>query len=78
VGDQNFVTEGIKNVREAASARADDPLIQLNLGNCLISALPPQTTEAIQIWQKVLNIAPADSPLAKRARELIDQYQKKS
>jgi tetratricopeptide (TPR) repeat protein len=78
VGDQNFVDEGIKNVREAALARADDPLIQLNLGNCLISALPPQTSEAITIWQNVLKIAPVDSALAKRARELIDQYQKKS
>ncbi|MDZ4720174.1 MAG: DnaJ domain-containing protein [Roseiflexaceae bacterium] len=78
VGDQSFVTEGIKNVREAASARPDDPLIQLNLGNCLISALPPQTSEALEIWQKVLKIAPVDSPIAQRARELIDQYQKKS
>lgn len=78
VADQNFVTEGLSNVREAATARPDDPLIQLNLGNCLISTLPPQTTEAIEIWQKVLKLAPVDSPIAQRARELIDQYQAKS
>jgi tetratricopeptide (TPR) repeat protein len=77
VGDQAFITEGIKNVREAATARADDPLIQLNLGTCLVSALPPQTAEAIQTWQKVVKIAPVDSALAQRARELIDKYQKK-
>jgi hypothetical protein len=44
----------------------------------LISALPPQTSEAITIWQNVLKIAPVDSALAKRAQELIDQYKKKS
>jgi tetratricopeptide (TPR) repeat protein len=77
VGDQRFVDQGTSDVRNAASVRPDDPLIQLNLGSCLVSALPPQTEEAIVTWERVLQIAPVDSPLAARARELIDQYQKR-
>lgn len=75
VGDQTFVSQGIEDVKIAAAARPDDPLIQLNLGNCLVSALPPQVDAAMAAWQRVLQIAPADSPLAERARELITQYQ---
>lgn len=77
VGDQRFVDQGTADVRNAASVRPDDPLIQLNLGSCLVSALPPQTEEAIATWQRVLQIAPVDSPIATRARELIDEYQKR-
>jgi cytochrome c-type biogenesis protein CcmH/NrfG len=75
VGDQTFITQGIKDVRSAVQARPDDPLIQLNLGNCLINALPPQTDEAIATWQRVAQLAPVDSAIAQRARELIGQYQ---
>jgi tetratricopeptide (TPR) repeat protein len=74
VGDQAFVEQGIRDVRSAAQARPDDPLVQLNLGNCLINALPPQTEEALATWQRVVQLAPADSALAERARELISQY----
>jgi cytochrome c-type biogenesis protein CcmH/NrfG len=76
-GDANFVNLGTADTRKAALTRPDDSLIQLNLGICLISAQPPQADEAIATWKKVIQLAPADSPLAQRANELISQYQKK-
>ncbi len=76
-GDANVVNLGIADTRKAALTRPDDSLIQLNLGICLISAQPPQADEAIATWQKVIQLAPADSALAQRANELIKQYQKK-
>jgi curved DNA-binding protein CbpA len=75
VGDQSYVVQGTEDVRNAASVRPEDPLIQLNLGNCLISALPPETEEALATWERVLQIAPVDSPIAQRARELLTEYQ---
>jgi cytochrome c-type biogenesis protein CcmH/NrfG len=75
IGDQSFVTQGLADMRAAVAALPNDPLVQLNLGNCLVSTLPPQSEEAIASWQKVLQITPADSPLAQRARELINQHQ---
>lgn len=75
-GEQGFVQQGIQDVQNAASVRPDDPLIQLNLGNCLISAQPPQTEAALAAWDRVLQTSPADSPLADRARELITEYRK--
>jgi tetratricopeptide (TPR) repeat protein len=70
-GDQSLVTRGLGDVREAAGARPDDALIQLSLGDCLMSTVPPQKSAAIESWQRVLQLAPGDSDLAKRAQELI-------
>jgi cytochrome c-type biogenesis protein CcmH/NrfG len=75
VGDQSFVAKGIDDTRTAAQQRPEDPLIQLNLGNCLVSAQPPQTDAAVLAWQRVVQVAPADSVLAQRANELIQEYQ---
>jgi hypothetical protein len=43
----------------------------LNLGDCLMSIVPPQTSAAIESWRRVVQLAPAGSDLAQRAQELI-------
>jgi cytochrome c-type biogenesis protein CcmH/NrfG len=69
--NQSFVEQGLADVREAASVLPDNVMVQLNLGDCLMSTLPPQTSAAIDTWKRVIELAPADSDVAKRAQELI-------
>ncbi|GAB4119084.1 MAG: DnaJ domain-containing protein [Roseiflexaceae bacterium] len=76
VGDQSFVSQGTANVQQAVEQQPGNPLIQLHLGSCLISSLPPKTSEAIAAWQRVTELAPADSAITQRAFELIQQYQR--
>jgi curved DNA-binding protein CbpA len=76
VGDQSFVSQGTADVQQAVAQQPGNPLIQLHLGSCLISSLPPKTSEAITAWQRVTELAPADSPITQRAVELIQQYQR--
>ncbi|HEU5086589.1 MAG TPA: DnaJ domain-containing protein [Roseiflexaceae bacterium] len=68
---QSFVEQGLTDVREAASVLPDNVMIQLNLGDCLMSTVPPQTNAAIDTWKRVIELAPADSDVAKRAQDLI-------
>jgi cytochrome c-type biogenesis protein CcmH/NrfG len=76
VGDQSFVSQGTANVQQAVEQQPGNPLIQLHLGSCLISSLPPKTSEAIEAWKHVTELAPADSAITQRAVELIQQYQR--
>lgn len=73
-GDDNFIRNGIVETRRAAQATPNDPRVLLSLGYCLVSSRPPATQEAITVWQRVVQIAPADSPLVSQARLLIQQY----
>ena len=75
ISDQSFVTQGLSDTRTAATAAPAESLILFNYGNCLISADPPQVAEALLQWQRILQITPADSPIAARARELLSQHQ---
>ncbi|MEO7909286.1 MAG: DnaJ domain-containing protein [Roseiflexaceae bacterium] len=72
-GDQSFVLEGTKQVRQAAQALPDDERVLLSLGQCLISTQPPQTAEAIASWQQIIKLTPS-SPLATQAQLLIAKY----
>lgn len=72
VGDQTFVIEGLKDLEAATAARPEDTRLLLNLGSCSASTQPPRTDEAIEVWQRIISIAPANSPVAKEAQRLID------
>jgi curved DNA-binding protein CbpA len=72
-GDQSFVRQGTEQVRRAAQAAPNDERVLLSLGNCLISAQPPQTAEAIASWQQIIKLKPS-SPMAQQAQLLIAKY----
>ncbi|MGB9750626.1 MAG: molecular chaperone DnaJ [Roseiflexus castenholzii] len=76
VGDQTFVVEGLKDLETATTARPEDTRLLLNLGLCLASAQPPRTDEAIEVWQRIISIAPTGSPVANEAQRLIDQVRR--
>jgi cytochrome c-type biogenesis protein CcmH/NrfG len=73
-GDQRFVRDGTAEVRRAAQSAPDDARVLISLGYCLVSSQPPQLAEAIQSWQRVVDVAPADDRLAAQARQLIARY----
>lgn len=75
VGDQNSIRRGLAEVQHAVQAAPNDPRILLSLGHCQINTQPPQTQAALDSWQKVIQYAPADSPLVPQARALIAHYQ---
>jgi len=72
-GDQTFVVEGLKDLEAAVAARPEDTRLLLNLGLCLSSAQPPRTEEAIEVWKRIIALAPTGSPIAVEAQRLIDQ-----
>lgn len=74
-GDQTFVQQGLAEVQRAAAAAPDDARVLISLGHCLVSTAPPQTSAAIQSWQRVIERNPA-SPLVSQAQVLIAKYQK--
>ena len=73
-GDLSYVHNGLSEVRRAAQAAPDDARVLLSLGFCLISTQPPQIEEARQNWRRVVQLVPADSPLATQAWQLIERY----
>jgi tetratricopeptide (TPR) repeat protein len=73
------VTEGTTIARQAVevatnAGKKDDPFVLRGLSYCLISNTPPQTDEAIKLWQRIVEVAP-DQPIATEARNLIARYQ---
>lgn len=76
VGDQTFVLEGLKDLEAATSARPEDTRLLLSLGSCLASTQPPRTDEAIEVWQRIITLAPTGSPVANEAQRLIDSVRK--
>lgn len=75
IADQTFVTQGLSDTHTAVNAAPNESLILFNYANCLISTNPPRVAEAAQQWQRILEVTPADSPIAARARELLSQNQ---
>ncbi len=75
-GDQTFVVEGLKDLESAVAARPEDTRLLLNLGSCLAATQPPRTDDAIEVWQRILSLAPAGSPVANEAQRLIDLARK--
>ena len=73
-GNQQSVRDGLEQARQAAQAATDDPRVLLNLASCLTSGQPPQIEEAMQLWRDIIQIGPADSPLAIEAQQLIARY----
>ncbi len=75
-GDQTFIIEGLKDLEAAVAARPEDTRLLLNLGLCLSSVQPPRTEEAIEVWKRIITLAPTGSPIAVEAQRLIDQARK--
>ena len=73
-GDLSYVHNGLNEARRAAQAAPDDARVLLSLTFCLISTQPPQIEEARQNWRRVVQLVPADSPLAIQAWQLIERY----
>jgi lipopolysaccharide biosynthesis regulator YciM len=69
------VQAGIAEARRALNEIPNDARAMLNMGQCLISTQPPQRAEALELWQRVIETTPADSPLAIQAQRLITLYQ---
>jgi curved DNA-binding protein CbpA len=72
-GDQSLVRQGTAEARRAYAQAPNDPRVLLSLGHCLVNAQPPQPKEAVELWKRVVEVAP-DSPLATQARGLIASY----
>jgi cytochrome c-type biogenesis protein CcmH/NrfG len=72
--DQSFVRSGTAEALRAAQEAPNDPRVLLNLGHCLVSAQPPQPQEAIELWKRVIAVAPPGSSLAAQAQQLIATY----
>jgi tetratricopeptide (TPR) repeat protein len=74
-GDQSFVNLGTAEVRRAAQAAPNDERVLLSMGHCLVSAQPPQTDEAIKMWQQIVDRNPS-SQFAAQVKQLIAKYSK--
>jgi curved DNA-binding protein CbpA len=74
IDDQSFVRDGTAEARRAAQELPNDPRVLLELGQCLVSAQPPQSAQAIELWKQAIDIAPPGSPLAAQAQQLIAEY----
>jgi curved DNA-binding protein CbpA len=73
-GEEPYLQQGLADTTLALEQAPEEPRALLSHGYCLVSARPPQTEAAIAGWRKILDIVPADSPLAGQAAQLISQY----
>lgn len=69
------VNRAIEEGRKVLAVDPNKVQARLNMGIWLISQTPPNTTEAIQNWQVVVNLYPG-SDSAQQAQALIDKYKK--
>lgn len=72
-GDNTYIRNGIAEAKRAATQAPNDERVLYNLSRCLLSSTPPQTEEALTNLRKIVSIAPADSPFAAQAQQLIQQ-----
>jgi tetratricopeptide (TPR) repeat protein len=73
-----YTDDVAKAIEEGRKVLAIDPnkvQTRLNMGIWLTSLNPPNTAEALQHWQVVINLYPGTDP-AKQAQTLIDKYKK--
>jgi curved DNA-binding protein CbpA len=75
---QQYVVDGLAQVRQAAERLPNDPRVLLSLGHCLINSDPPRKAEALEAWLKVRESQPAESGFAQQAQILIQQYNTES
>jgi cytochrome c-type biogenesis protein CcmH/NrfG len=71
----NDVARAIEEGRKALAIDPNKVQTRLNMGIWLTSLNPPNTTEALQHWQVVVNLYPGTDP-AKQAQAFIDKYKK--
>jgi tetratricopeptide (TPR) repeat protein len=73
-----YLGETAKAIEEGRKVLAIDPNkieTRLNMGIWLTSLNPPNTAEALQHWQVVVNLYPG-ADVAKQAQSYIDKYKK--
>lgn len=72
--EETYVAQGLADTARALELAPDDPRALLSHGYCLVYARPPRTDEAVASWRRLVELVPADSPIAGQAEQLIAQY----
>ncbi len=73
-GDQKYVDDGLNQLNAVKDQVLDNPTVMFYLGICRVSKVPAQTEQAIADWRRVIELVPAESPVAAEATRLIAQY----
>lgn len=70
----DYVVEGLEYTTQAVEQTRESGRVLLNLGICKIGAEPPQTAEAVALWQEVLALPDTRVGVAQQARILLEQH----
>lgn len=73
-GEQDYVNQGLQHAHDAVSNTSENGRILMNLGICLVSLEPPQTAEALDLWQQVLAMPAAEVGVTRQAEILLQRY----
>lgn len=74
VKDQSFISQGLSEADQAIKDAPQESRALLSKGLCLISADPPQKTQALEQWQKAIVMPNVEPGVAMQARQLIAKY----
>ncbi len=74
VQDQSYVQRGIAAAEQALKDRPEEGRALLSAGICYAVADPPQTSQALAQWQKLVVQPNAEPTLVFQARQLIQKY----
>lgn len=74
INEVQYLNSGLAEVQKAAETLPEDPRVLLNLGQCYVNAQPARTEEALEVWLKIRESQPEESPLAQQAQILIQRY----
>ena len=72
--EPQYLNDGLAEVEKAVKALPEDPRVLLNLGQCYVNVQPARTQEALEVWLKIRESQPEESPLAQQAQILIQRY----
>ncbi len=73
-GEQEYVEQGLAHAEQAAQELDQNGRVLLNLGICKANAQPPQTQEALALWQTVLELPATEQGVAQQAQQLVQLY----
>ena len=74
INDQSYLQKGIVAAEQAMKDQPQEGRALLSAGICYALASPPQTSKALEQWQKLIVLPNADPSLVFQARQLIQQY----
>lgn len=72
--DQTYVQQGLAEAERAVAANPNEGRALLSNGLCLALSDPPQTAQALELWQRLVVLPNADPGLVFQARQLIADY----